>query len=198
MTDKCEDCGQDVVDGVCTICGATKGPDCAYCDGKLMIRPSFKGRDLVSECPQCGAAYHTTLKRWNPPKEDEPPRIIKKAQVEIITWDEIKEGDLILWSNIPMKVVWPPTHKEEQILCLQWGGMSMPIGPYRKYYRIVEDYGQLDDRWLCPRCLDTEVEEPGQVCETCENICDCGGYKKDLGKDKCKYCLEAGEIELAW
>ena len=91
------------------------------------------------------------------------PKVVRKANIEIVRFNQLKVGDKILFSDSTLEVVDLPPTFDEKIKCLQFDEIELEIGPFRTYYRILK----ADERHLCSRCFQEEVKNPGEHCKEC-------------------------------
>jgi len=89
-------------------------------------------------------------------------KVVKKAKIEVVTVDDLHEGDEILWSNFKSKVVNVDRYNRKVFFI----PYSMPGEPfeasYRRYYRITE----CEETNVCTIC-GKEIER-GDTCEECK------------------------------
>jgi len=91
-------------------------------------------------------------------------KIVKKAKIEIVKLDELKEGDKILWSNLRCKVINIDRFKRK----VYFVPYSMPDGEplegsYLNYYRLIKS----EEKNICYMC-GKEIKE-GDICDKCEH-----------------------------
>ena len=89
-------------------------------------------------------------------------KIVKKAKIEVVTVNDLHEGDEILWSNFKSKVVNVDRYNRKVFFI----PCSMPgesfEASYRRYYRITE----CEETNVCTICS-KEIEH-GDMCEECK------------------------------
>ena len=89
-------------------------------------------------------------------------KVVKKAKIEVVTVNDLHEGDEILWSNFKSKVVNVDRYNRKVFFI----PYSMPGEPfeasYRYYYRIAE----CEETNICTIC-GKEIER-GDICEECK------------------------------
>ena len=89
-------------------------------------------------------------------------KIVKRAKIEVVTIDSLREGDEILWSNFKSKVVNVDRYNRKVFFI----PCSMPgesfEASYRRYYRITE----CEETNICTIC-GKEIGH-GDMCEECK------------------------------
>ena len=89
-------------------------------------------------------------------------KIVKRAKIEVVTIDNLREGDEILWSNLRCKVVNVNMWQRSIIFVPYSMPDSATEGSYMHYYRIQE----CEEANICTLC-GKEVEQ-GDICEECK------------------------------
>jgi len=91
-------------------------------------------------------------------------KVVKKAEIEVVTIRELREGDKILWSNLRCRVIEIDRHNRKVI----FAPSSLPAsakpfeGSYMHYYRVLK-CEEINTCMLCGK----EIEE-GDICKECK------------------------------
>jgi len=92
-------------------------------------------------------------------------KIVKKAKIEIVKLDELREGDYILWINLRCKVQeidrW--NRKVTFVPCSMSDDYEPLEGSYLNYYRLID----WEEKNICYMC-GKEIEE-GDTCKEYEH-----------------------------